>query len=130
MGQTKCFTEEEMHSLSSSCHVKKVTEKSVMFTECFKTEFWKLYQEGYSPKDIMKSHGIDTDALGRARISALTGQLRKKADKGERFLDKREGRKPKSVSESESIETRLKTIEQNLEYLRALIEYERKVGAR
>lgn len=53
------FTDEEVKLLQSNPYVKKVTKKSIAYSEEFKQLFIDDYENGMSPSSIFKKYGFD-----------------------------------------------------------------------
>ncbi len=61
-----CFTQKPIHP-----YTYKVTQCHLSFTTEFKELFWKHYNEGMTPKDILVSLGYDPDVLGENRVNGI-----------------------------------------------------------
>ena len=77
------FTQEEMEILRSNRYTYSVTPNSISFTIEFKKEFWKRYQAGENPRDIVEALGYDYQLLGATRVSGLQSMIRKQAKEGQ-----------------------------------------------
>ena len=67
----KEFTEEEQLILRGSEYVVDVTSRFVYFSAAFKEQFYKEYQAGKKPRQIVREFGIDPDLIGQSRINGL-----------------------------------------------------------
>ena len=105
-----------------------MSPNTISFTIEFKKEFWKRYQAGQSPREIVKALGYDDQMLGPTRISGLQGMIRKQAKEG----NFREGQHASyAVSNhpdysSMSDDQKLFAMEHELYYLRQEMEFLRK----
>ena len=97
------FTDEQMKILKESPHVKQVSRANVVFTEEFKAEFMRLYNQGIGPTDIIRQFGIDPKILGKLRIKKLAGRIREQSSRPEGFSRKQNGSKgrPRKIKHPE-----------------------------
>ena len=58
---SRAFTQEEMDTLRSNKYTYSVSPNTISFTIEFKKEFWKRYQSGQSPREIVKALGYDVE---------------------------------------------------------------------
>lgn len=79
---SRSFTKEEMDNLRKNKYTYSVSLNTISFTIEFKKEFWKRYQTGQSPREIVKALGYDDQMLGTTRISGLQTMIRKQAQEG------------------------------------------------
>ena len=77
----RSFTKEEMEILRENKYTYSISPNTISFTIEFKKEFWKRYQAGERPRDIVEALGYDYQMLGESRISGLQGMIRKQAGK-------------------------------------------------
>ena len=64
----KVFTNEEVELLRNNPYTYAVTPHILSFTKEFKELFWKEYQAGEIPRQILEKHGYPADVLGKERI--------------------------------------------------------------
>lgn len=76
------FTKEEQLLLKENKYTYSVSANTISFTIEFKKEFWKRYQSGERPKDIIEALGYDYYLLGETRVSGLKSMIRKQALEG------------------------------------------------
>lgn len=62
------FTEKEWMLLKNNPAVKCVEGNSIFYTDKFKKEFIRLFEQGERPVDIFKEAGFDVDLIGKKRI--------------------------------------------------------------
>lgn len=70
------LTEKEQEKLKENKYVVEVNEKSVKYSEEFKTYFIKEYVLGKTPMEIFKSAGFDPKILGTKRIERAAARWR------------------------------------------------------
>ena len=127
---THPLAKKEVEILRNNPNVKRVTAYTVCFTEEFRK---KVYEEKLSGKpvaEILRKNGIDPDILGESRISGLSSTLNKMAKRTEGFSDLRSDnyrRPPKNGDES--LEQRIKLLENELAYTRQEVEFLKKIQA-
>lgn len=68
----RTFTKEEVEKLSQSDFAKKVSKKSITYTDEFKIHFVAERQKGKRSKDIFHEAGLDPDILGCERITTFS----------------------------------------------------------
>ena len=125
---SRSFTQEEIDTLRRNKYTFSVSPNTISFTIEFKKEFWKRYQAGQSPREIVKALGYDDQMLGATRISGLQGMIRKQAKEG----NFREGQHASyAVSNhpdysSMSDDQKLFAMEHELYYLRQEMEFLKK----
>lgn len=126
----KLLSEEEVTALKASPHVESVSCRSVVFTPKFKKTVYRELLGGKNIRDILEEHGINTTALGQARINGLLDRLRKESDRTEGFANLRHQRRNKTEEErSQSAERRIRQLEAELAYTRQEVEFLKKVQA-
>lgn len=78
----RSFTPAEQEILRKNKYTFSVSKNTISFTIEFKREFWKRYQTGDRPRDIVVALGYDYDLLGESRVSGLQAMIRKQATEG------------------------------------------------
>lgn len=117
---TRLFTPAEIEELRENAYVKKVTDRSVFFTDRFKEEFRQEYETGSMPTEILRGMGIDPKVLGASRVSGITQKLSTPKAK--------EQEKPESGKAAEKIEkNRTLYLEHEVELLRQEVLFLKKI---
>ena len=127
---TNPLSQREIEQLRKNPYIKKVTANTVMFTDEFKQLVYEKKCEGVSISETMRSCKIDPDILGESRVSGFAYTLNKKAKTEAGFTDQRSGnyhRPPKTGSET--VEQRIKQLENELAYTRQEVEFLKKLQA-
>lgn len=78
----RSFTKEEQALLKENKYTYSVSSNTISFTINFKNEFWKLYQTGHRPREIVETLGYDFQLLGESRVCGLQSMIRKQANEG------------------------------------------------
>ena len=65
-----------------------VSTTQITFTNAFKEEFWRRYQEGDTPRTIMYDLGYDPEVLGRNRLSGIQNVVCKQAVSAKGFHER------------------------------------------
>ncbi len=73
----KVFTDQEMEMLRGNQYTYAVTPRILSFTKEFKELFWKEYQDGAIPRQILEKYGYPTDILGKERIWGIAHVIKK-----------------------------------------------------
>lgn len=121
----RSFTKEEQALLKENRYTYSVSANTISFTIEFKKEFWKRYQTGQRPREIVQELGYDFQMLGETRVTGLQGMIKKQAQEG----NFREGQHAGyAISDhpyhsSMSNEQKLYAMEHELYYLRHEMEF-------
>lgn len=130
--EVKRFTGEEMDALRSNPYTYKVTQCQLSFTTKFKELFWKHYNEGMTPRDILLSLGYDPDILGDNRVNGIRMHIKKEFEKQGMFHS---GRRPRSTSSSDNAGAavdpadEVRHLRNEVEYLRQEVEFLKKISS-
>ena len=125
----RSFTKEEQAILKENKYTYSVSANTISFTIGFKKEFWKRYQTGQRPREIVQELGYDFQMLGETRVTGLQSMIKKQAQEG----NFREGQHASyAVSNhpdysSMSNEQKLYAMEHELYYLRQEMEFLKKL---
>jgi hypothetical protein len=120
------FSEDEIVKLKANEYVEKVSEKSIKYTLEFKKEFWRRYQEGQTPENILFDLGFDLDIINRERIYGLTNNIKRQATRANGFEDQRVNNSRPRTKEAISIEEKLKAQELEIKKLNQKLEFLKK----
>ena len=72
------FSDEQVKELEKNPYVKKVSAKSITYSEEFKELFWNDLQNGMMPGNIFRKYGFDPHMLGSSRTHKFTNREGKK----------------------------------------------------
>lgn len=127
------FTEEEKRILKQNPYTFRVTNSMILFTLEFKEVFWKRYQAGLTPINIMLETGYDPNMLGEKRISSITSRIRKTVESGKAFTVGIGGEAKTVPGEKDyrelPIETAIASMQYEIEYLRQEVDFLKKLCA-
>lgn len=124
------FTDEEIHELSKSKWVKKISKANIVFTNEFKSEFVHLLNNGIGPSRALESLGINYKLLGRNRIDRLSYRLRAQSKRSEGFNRKENSSKGKKRKPTfDSIEAKAAYYEEYAKKLEQELDFTKKVKA-
>lgn len=126
----KLLTEEQISLLAANPNVKKVTPKSIQFSEQFKLEFIERYDEGAQPSQIFRDAGFDVDSIGRIRFKrAYTNWLHKRR-LGKGVESEKKGRPlERELTQEEIIarqQAKIEMLQQENDFLRQIRRLERR----
>ena len=130
--EVKRFTGGEMDALRRNPYTYKVTQCHLSFTTEFKELFWKNYNEGMTPKDILLSLGYDPDILGENRVNGIRMHIKKEFEKQGRFSS---GRRPRSTPDGTGASApvdpadEVRQLRNEVEYLRQEVEFLKKISS-
>ncbi len=71
------FTQDELNKLSNNIYIKKISNKSITYTNEFKIHFIAEYNNGKTPTQIFNEAGLSSDILGLNRIRCASERWRK-----------------------------------------------------
>ena len=127
---TNPLSKREIEKLRMNPYVASATENTVRFTEAFKRLAYDEKHKGVSISETMRRCGIDPEVLGSSRVEGFAYTLNKKAKQENGFSDgRRENyRRPQKTGE-ETVEQRLKQLENELAYTRQEVEFLKKLQA-
>lgn len=78
----RSFTKEEQALLRENKYTYSVSANTISFTIEFKKEFWKRYQTGQRPRQIVEELRYDFQMLGESRVCGLQSMIKKQALEG------------------------------------------------
>lgn len=123
----KKFNEDEQEKLRKNPWVKKVSDKSIQYSDEFREHFINEYNLGKGPTQIFIESGFDPTILGYDRIKQSSERFRKMDNRIDGLKDMRSensGRpSEKGLSEEEKIEKlqeENKRLKQQLEFLKKM----------
>lgn len=123
----KIFTQEDVAAFKANPYVKSVTARKITFTVSFKEEFWARYTNGELAREILRSMGFDTDALGEIRIRGIVSHTKEQADSGAGFTEGYNWHdKNKPVNPDLPVAKRLLRVEHELAYAKQELEFIKK----
>lgn len=111
------FSDEQVKELEKNPYVKKVSVKSITYSEEFKELFWTDLQKGMLPRNIFKKYGFDPSLLGPRRTKSFTYRVRKEATRVEGFKDTRRTDSGRPLARVLTIEEDLERLKQKCEIL-------------
>ena len=111
------FSDEQVKELEKNPYVKKVSVKSITYSEEFKELFWTDLQKGMLPRNIFKKYGFDPSMLAPRRTKNFTYRVRKEATRVERFKDTRSTNSGRPLTRVLTIEEELERLKQKCEIL-------------
>ena len=122
------FTDEQLAAIRANPNVEKASPISVKFTEAFKERAYRELNDGKPVLDVFRDAGFDTNALGMYRMRGFKDKLMYRATKGEGFKDRRKDNYRRSLrTGSETVEQRVKQLENELAYTRQEVEFLKKI---
>ena len=121
------FTQEEILQLEKNIHVKRVSKKTISFTEEFTKQFYNERMDGKRPEDIFAENGIDPELLGQSRVKSYDFHTRRNAQRESGFTDERRlnRRRPRKPATTDA--DRITQLEHELAYTRQEVEFLKKI---
>lgn len=130
------FSEESIESLRTNPNVKRVSAKSITYSDEFKRAFIEEYLRGKSPKEIFEASGFDIEVIGTKRYEQAAARWLKAYNKdglvGLRDTRKENTGRPsdKPLTKDDIIsrhEARIKLLEEQLSLVKKLDVTERRL---
>lgn len=127
---TNPLSKREVEALRRNPNVAAVSATTVKFTEEFKRLAYEGKRNGISVSETMRRNGIDPEVLESSRVEGFTYLLNKKAKQGSGFADRRSEnyRRPPKTGE-ETVDQRIRQLENELAYTRQEVEFLKKLQA-
>lgn len=117
------FTPEQVEQLRQNKYVKKVSEKSITYTEEFKEVFLLEYNTGKIPSQILIEMGFDYKVLGKSRVDNIVQSTKKQSLRPEGFKDTRIGNSGRPATRGLSQEEIIAKQKAEIELLKAKVEF-------
>ncbi|WP_295130491.1 HTH domain-containing protein [uncultured Catenibacterium sp.] len=121
------FSDEQVKELEKNPYVKKVSAKSITYSEEFKELFWIDLQNGMMPGNIFRKYGFDPRMLGPLRTNNFTYRVRKEAAREEGFKDTRSTNSGRPSTKDLTIEEQLERLKQKNKILQQEIDFLKRV---
>ena len=127
---TNPISRREVEELRKNPFIASVTTNTVRFSEAFKELAYEKKLQGVPVAETMRQCGIDPEILGTSRVEGLSYTLNKKARQENGFSDGRSEnyRRPPKTGE-ETVEQRIRQLENELAYTRQEVEFLKKLQA-
>lgn len=127
----KIIVKEEVAELKKSPYIESVSPQKVKFTADFKRMAYQEMTDGKTMREILRESGIKPEILGDARIWGLAKKVRDQSEREGGFEDQREKnmRKPKKMTEEQTMAERIEQLEHELAYTRQEVEFLKKLHA-
>ena len=127
---TNPLSKKETEILRKNPYIASVTANTVRFTEAFKKLAYEKKCQGVPLAETMRQCGIDPEILGASRVEGFSYTLNKKAKQESGFSDRRSEnyRRPPKTGE-ETVEQRIRQLENELAYTRQEVEFLKKLQA-
>ena len=127
---TNPLSRREIEMLRTNPNIVSVSANTVRFTEEFKKLAYEEKQKGIPVSETMRRCGIDPEVLGPSRVEGFSYTLNKKAKQAQDFSDGRSEnyRRPPKTGE-ETVEQRIRQLENELAYTRQEVEFLKKLQA-
>lgn len=125
---TNPLSKREVEELRKNPYIVSVTANTVRFSEAFKKLAYDKKCEGIPVSETMRKCGIDPEILGASRVEGFSYTLNKKAKQENGFADGRSEnyRRPAKTGE-ETVEQRIRQLENELAYTRQEVEFLKKL---
>ena len=125
---TNPFSKHEVEILRSNPNVLRVSETSVSFTEEFRELLYEEKCHGKTLVKVLRDNGIEPEILGPSRLEGLRYTLNKKSKQSGNFSDQRSKNLQRLTKDgTETVEQRLKQLENELAYTRQEVEFLKKI---
>jgi len=127
---TNPLSKQEVERLRSNPYIATVTANTVRFTEGFKKLAYEQKEKGISVAETMRKCGIDPEILGESRVVGFAYTLNKRAKQENGFADgRRENYHRPPKTGEETVDQRIRQLENELAYTRQEVEFLKKLQA-
>ena len=122
----KLFTEKEIKMLSKNKNTSKVSTKAITYSLEFKEKFVEEYAKGKLPRLIFEENGFNVEIIGIERVKTAAGRWRKSyneegllglKDSRKEYSGRPKNRKLTDAEKLEKLETKIKFLEIENEFL-------------
>lgn len=101
-----------------------VSTTQITFTNAFKEEFWRRYQEGDTFRTTMYDLGYDPEVLGRNRLSSIQNVVCKQVVFSKGFHERPQRRRGEGYAEGgDTTQAQLRQMQHWLKYLEQEVEF-------
>lgn len=125
----KVFTNEEIEMLRSNPYTYTITPHILSFTKEFKELFWKEYQAGAVPRQILEQYGYPAEVLGKERIWGIAHAIKKQYYSEEGLHEGSLQRKKSSDDSPATAQEALVKLQHEMEYLKQEVEFLKKISS-
>lgn len=127
---TNPLSKNEVEELRKNPYIASVTSNTVRFTEAFKKLAYEKKHQGIPVTEMMRKCGIDPEILGESRVKGFSYTLNKNGKQENGFSDGRSEnyRRPPKTGE-ETVDQRIRQLENELAYTRQEVEFLKKLQA-
>lgn len=122
------FTDEQIKVLKANPYTYDVTPNRLFLTKEFKELFYKEYQSGKLPRQILEEHGYPPDVLGKRRIWGISSIIRKEAERPEGFSEGTTQART-TPAEDATPEEAIRHLQHEVEYLRQEVDFLKKISS-
>lgn len=123
------FTKNQMKLLRENPYTFNVTPNSLYLTKEFKGIFYKEYQEGKLPRQILEDHGYPSSILTTERIWGITACIKKQANRESGFSEGTSTSLNISKADNLSTDDSIKALQHEVKYLRQEVEFLKKISS-
>lgn len=123
----KLFTEQELELLRKNPYVKKVSSKSITYTEEFREFFVNMYNLSKGPTEIFVMAGFDPKILGAKRIKKASERFRAMEKRIDGLKDMRSENSGRLLEHELSDEEKIAKLENENKKLRQELEFLKKM---
>lgn len=122
------FNEEELEILRNNPYTYKATKTTLRLTREFKELFYKEYQRGKQPQEILEEYGYPSEVLGTKRISGISSLIRNEATRPQGFSEGSRVCVENMINAGETTEA-VKHLKHRVDYLETQIEFLKKISS-
>ena len=123
------FSKEQVELLRKNPFTSSVTQRKLLFTKEFKDIFWKEYQEGSIPRNILEKYGYPADILGQVRIWGIAQYIKSEyKNKNTQESDKNEQKEDK-VNSDKNMQAEIDELKLKVEFLENKFEFLKKISS-
>lgn len=125
----RMFNGEQVRRMAENPYTLHVSTTQITFTKAFKEEFWRRYQDGDTPRQILYDLGYEPEVLGRNRLSGIQNVICKQAASGEAFHEGTIRKNDADSADDDTTRSQLRRMQHQIRYLEQEVEYLKKISS-
>ncbi len=123
------FSEEQIELLRKNPFTSSVTQRKLLFTKEFKDIFWKEYQEGSIPRNILEKYGYSVDILGQVRIWGIAQYIKSEYQNKNTQKSEESEQKEDQTNIDKNLQSEIDALKLKVEFLENKFEFLKKISS-
>ena len=123
------FSEDQIELLRKNPFTSSVTQRKLLFTKEFKDIFWKEYQEGGIPRNILEKYGYSVDILGQVRIWGIAQYIKSEYQNKNTQKSEESEQKEGQTNIDKNLQSEIDALKLKVEFLENKFEFLKKISS-